>query len=449
MIPPGRAPLTGMTAERISITGRATPRSVLGHGSPVFAGVPPTLAAGGPSVPMSPSLQPPGDLEAPRAAEPGPTPFSFEITARCPQSRARCGCFHTPHGPVHTPRFMPVGTAGTVKGVAIPQLLETGAEMVLANTYHLHLQPGEAVVAEAGGLHRFMGWQGPLLTDSGGFQVFSLGAINRIDDDGVVFRSPRDGARITLSPERSMAIQMALGADVAMAFDQCPPYPASESEVAIASRRTHAWLERCLAVHNKPDQALFGIVQGGCFPQLRRESARVVAALDLPGIAVGGVSVGEPVEEMHRIVRELGPLLPEAKPHYLMGVGSLRELAIAVAQGFDLFDCVLPTRLGRHGTALVGGERWNLRNARFRHDHSPLDAGCPCLACRLHSRAYLHHLIRSQELLGRTLLSLHNLTTLLRFTTAMSQAIGEGCFSEGFAPWEPDSPAAHTWATHI
>ena len=402
-------------------------------------------------MPISPSSspQPPEHGAAPGAAAADATPFSFQITARCPHSRARCGCFHTPHGPVHTPRFMPVGTAATVKGVAIPQLLETGAEMVLANTYHLHLQPGEAVVAEAGGLHRFMGWNGPLLTDSGGFQVFSLGAINRIDDDGVVFRSPRDGARITLSPERSMAIQMALGADVAMAFDQCPPYPASESEVAIASRRTHAWLERCLAVHNKPDQALFGIVQGGCFPQLRRESAQVVAALDLPGIAVGGVSVGEPVEEMHRIVRELGPLLPEAKPHYLMGVGSLRELAIAVAQGFDLFDCVLPTRLGRHGTALVGGERWNLRNARFRHDHTPLDAGCPCLACRLHSRAYLHHLIRSQELLGRTLLSLHNLTTLLRFTTAIGEAIGEGCFSEHFAPWEPDSPAAHTWATPI
>ena len=283
--------------------------------------------------------------------------------------------------------------------------------------------------------------KGRLLIEMGGI----LRAINRIDDEGVVFRSPRDGARITLSPERSMAIQMALGADVAMAFDQCPPYPASESEVAAASRRTHAWLERCLAVHNKPDQALFGIVQGGCFPQLRRESARVVAALDLPGIAVGGVSVGEPVEEMHRIVRELGPLLPEARPHYLMGVGSLREMAIAVAQGFDLFDCVLPTRLGRHGTALVGGERWNLRNARFRHDHIPLDERCPCLACRLHSRAYLHHLIRSQELLGRTLLSLHNLTTLLRFTTAMGQAIGEGCFSEHFAPWEADSPAAHTW----
>ena len=358
-----------------------------------------------------------------------PAPFSFQITARCPHTRARCGCFHTPHGPVHTPRFMPVGTAATVKGVAIPQLVETGAEMVLANTYHLHLQPGEAVVAEAGGLHRFMGWQGPLLTDSGGFQVFSLGAINRIDDDGVVFRSPRDGARIELTPERSMAIQMALGADVAMAFDQCPPWPAPEGEVAAACRRTHAWLERCISAHE------------------RAESAQVVAGFDLPGIAVGGVSVGEPVEEMHRIVRQMGPLLPEAKPHYLMGVGSLREMALAVAQGFDLFDCVLPTRLGRHGTALVGGERWNLRNARFRHDHTPLDTTCPCLACRLHSRAYLHHLIRAEEMLCRSLLSLHNLTTLLRFTTAMGQAIREGCFSEDFAPWEQGSPAAHTWCS--
>jgi queuine tRNA-ribosyltransferase len=200
-----------------------------------------------------------------------------------------------------------------------------------------------------------------------------------------------------------------------------------------------------VAEHSGAGQALFGIVQGGCFPALRLDSAQRVAALDLPGIAVGGVSVGEPVEEMHRIVRLLGPVLPEHKPHYLMGIGSLREMAIAVAQGFDLFDCVLPTRLGRHGSALVGGERWNLRNARFREDHTPLDAGCGCLACRQHSRAYLHHLLRSEEMLGRTLLSLHNLTTLLRFTDAMAQAIGEGCFSEDFAPWDPASPAAHTW----
>lgn len=372
-------------------------------------------------------------------------PFAFTIQHRCGCTAARCGTFHTPHGPVQTPRFMPVGTLASVKGVSPAQLAETGAAMVLANTYHLHLQPGEAVVQEAGGLHRFMGWQGPLLTDSGGFQVFSLGAINTINDDGVTFRSPRDGARITLTPERSMEIQMALGADVVMAFDQCPPYPASETDVALACRRTHSWLERCLSAHQRPDQALFGIVQGGCFPRLRQESARFVASLNLPGIAVGGVSVGEPVEEMHRIVREVGPVLPEGVPHYLMGVGSLREMAVAVAHGFDLFDCVLPTRLGRHGTALVGGERWNLRNARFRHDHTPLDPRCPCVACRNHSRAYLHHLIRCEEMLGRTLLSLHNLTQLIRFTTAMGQAIREGSFSEDFAPWEPDSPAAHTW----
>ena len=374
-----------------------------------------------------------------------PPVFAFEITARCPSTRARCGSFHTPHGVVTTPRFMPVGTLATVKGVTADQLRHTGAQMVLANTFHLHLQPGEAIVQEAGGLHRFMAWQGPLLTDSGGFQVFSLGAINRINDRGVVFRSPRDGAQIDLTPERSMAIQMALGADVAMAFDQCPPYPASEADVATACRRTHAWLERCISSHTRSDQALFGIVQGGCYPHLREESARVVSSMGLPGIAVGGVSVGEPTEEMHRIVRQLGPLLPDDKPHYLMGVGTLREMAVAVANGFDVFDCVLPTRLGRHGAALVGGERWNLKNARFRHDHTPLDPSCPCPACSQHSRAYLHHLIKSEEMLGKILLSLHNITQLLRFTSAMAQAIRDGCFAEDFAPWEPDSPAAHTW----
>jgi queuine tRNA-ribosyltransferase len=370
---------------------------------------------------------------------------AFRVLARCPHTRARVGVYSTPHGLVPTPRFMPVGTAATVKGVTAPQLADTGASMVLANTFHLHLQPGEQIVAEAGGLHRFMGWEGPLLTDSGGFQVFSLADINRIDDEGVRFRSPRDGRAVTLTPESSMGIQMALGADVAMAFDQCPPYPASETQVAEACRRTHAWLERCAAAHHRPDQALFGIVQGGCYPHLREESARVVASMDLPGIAVGGVSVGEPPEEMHRIVRLVAPLLPEDRPRYLMGVGSFREMAVAVANGFDLFDCVLPTRLGRHGTALVGGERWNLRNARFRHDHTPLDAGCPCLACRRHSRAYLHHLVRAEEMLGRTLLSLHNLTSLLRFCRAMARAIAEGCFAEDFAPWQPASSAAHTW----
>ena len=371
--------------------------------------------------------------------------FDFLIDAHCQNSQARCGCFQTPHGPVHTPRFMPVGTLATVKGVSTAQLGETGAQMVLSNTYHLHLQPGEQVVAEAGGLHRFMGWSGPMLTDSGGFQVFSLADLNRIDDHGVDFRNPRDGSRILLTPEKSMEIQMALGADVAMAFDQCPPYPATENDVEDANRRTHAWLERCVTAHNRSDQALFGIVQGGCFPHLREQSARAVAGFDLPGIAIGGVSVGEPVEDMHRIVRQVTPLLPEDRPRYLMGIGTLREMAVAVANGIDLFDCVLPTRLGRHGTALVGGERWNLRNARFRHDHTPLDPSCNCVACKGHTRAYLHHLIRSEELLGLTLLSLHNLTHLIRFTTAMGAAIRDGCFSEDFAPWDPSSPAHHTW----
>jgi queuine tRNA-ribosyltransferase len=230
-----------------------------------------------------------------------------------------------------------------------------------------------------------------------------------------------------------------------MAFDQCPPDPASHEDVREACDRTHRWLERCVTAHQRPDQALFGIVQGGVFQDLREESARVIASFDLPGCAIGGVSVGEPAAAMHEVVRWCTPLLPEHKPRYLMGVGTLPEMAQAVAHGVDLFDCVLPTRLGRHGAALVNGERWNLKNARFREDHTPLDPSCPCACCQQHSRAYLHHLIKSDEILGLTLLSLHNLTQLIRYTKAMAQAIEEGCFSEHFAPWEPNSPAAHTW----
>jgi queuine tRNA-ribosyltransferase len=371
--------------------------------------------------------------------------FHFELLHRCSRTDARIGRFHTPHGVVDTPRFMPVGTAATVKGITIDQLASTGAQMVLANTFHLHLQPGEGVVAAAGGLHSFMGWNGPLLTDSGGFQVFSLAGLNAINEQGVIFRSPRDGSVVELTPERAMAIQNALGADVVMAFDQCPPYPASHDDVAEACGRTERWLERCAAAQGRSDQALFGIVQGGVYADLRQRSARAVASFDLPGCAIGGVSVGEPAAAMHEVVRWVTPLLPEQRPRYLMGVGTLPELAQAVAHGVDLFDCVLPTRLGRHGAALVGGERWNLKNARFRDDHSPLDPSCPCYGCRNHSRAYLHHLIRSDEILGLSLLSLHNLTQLLRFTTAMARAIRDDCFAEHFAPWQPSSPAAHTW----
>ncbi len=340
---------------------------------------------------------------------------------------------------------MPVGTLGTVKGISVNQLLTTGAEMILANTYHLHLQPGEVVVEEAGGLHKFMGWNGPILTDSGGFQVFSLAKLNRIDDKGVSFRNPRDGSQIDLTPEKAIQIQMALGADVAMAFDQCPPYPASENDVAEACLRTNKWLERCVSSHTRQDQALFGIVQGGCYSHLRAESAKFVSSFNLPGIAIGGVSVGEPITEMHKIIREVTPLLPNECPRYLMGIGTFQEIATAVANGIDLFDCVLPTRLGRHGSALVRGERWNLRNACFRNDYQPLDESCNCEACVNHSRAYLHHLIRNEELLGLTLLSLHNLRNLIRFTEAIGQAIQEGCFSEDFAPWDSGSKAHHTW----
>ena len=371
--------------------------------------------------------------------------FDFQIKSRCNSTLARAGSFKTPNGIVDTPRFMPVGTLGTVKGITSKQLNKTGAEMILANTFHLHLQPGEKIVQEAGGLHKFMSWEKPILTDSGGFQVFSLAKLNKIDDEGVSFQSPRDGKQIFLTPEKAIEIQMGLGSDVAMAFDQCPPYPASESDVEDACKRTHHWLERCLNAHEKDDQAVFGIVQGGCFPHLRQLSAKIVSEFDLPGIAIGGVSVGEPIDQMHKIVRETCPLLPEDRPRYLMGIGTLREMVVAVANGVDLFDCVIPTRLGRHGSALVKGETWNLRNSRFKDDYRPLDSSCPCEACTGYTRAYIHHLIRNKELLGLTLLSLHNLTHLIRFTGAMRQAILEGCFSEGFAPWQSDSKARHTW----
>jgi len=318
---------------------------------------------------------------------------------------------------------MPVGTLANVKTVTPDQLRATGAQMVLANTYHLHLQPGEDIVAAAGGLHRFMAWQGPILTDSGGFQVFSLSEMRVITEEGVTFRSPRDGQMIHLTPERSIAIQNALGADVIMAFDECPPYPASREAVQIATDRTYSWLKRCIAAHQRSDQALFGIVQGGTYLDLRRDAARQLAALDLPGYAIGGVSVGEPAELIEQIVQATTPLLPPEKPRYLMGVGTYREMIQAIAAGIDLFDCVIPTRLARHGNALVQGDRWNMRNAKFREDFAPLDSTCPCYTCQQFSRAYLSHLLRSQEILGYTLLSIHNITELVRFTQAIRAAI--------------------------
>lgn len=330
---------------------------------------------------------------------------------------------------------MPVGTLANVKTVTPDQLKATGAQMVLANTYHLHLQPGEDIVAQAGGLHQFMGWNGPILTDSGGFQVFSLSELRAIAEEGVTFKSPRDGQIIYLTPERSMAIQNALGADVIMAFDECPPYPASRDAVKEATERTYRWLKRCARAHDRPDQALFGIVQGGVYLDLRQRAARELAALDLPGYAIGGVSVGEPTDLIASIVNATAPLLPSDKPRYLMGVGTHREIAQAIAAGVDLFDCVIPTRLARHGNVIVRGDRWNMKNARFREDFAPLDDECPCYTCQIFTRAYLSHLIRAREAVGHTLLSIHNITELMRFTQRIRAAIFANRFVDEFADW--------------
>lgn len=335
---------------------------------------------------------------------------------------------------------MPVGTLATVKTLTPANLEAAKAQMVLANTYHLHLQPGEGIVEQAGGLHSFMGWKGPMLTDSGGFQVFSLSQLRTITDEGVTFRSPRDGRMIYLTPERSIAIQNALGADVIMAFDECPPYPAERSQVEAAVERTYSWLKRCINAHSRPDdQALFGIIQGGVYSDLRRAAAESLVSLDLPGYAIGGVSVGEPAELIHNIVEATTPYLPTHKLRYLMGVGTYREMARAIAAGIDVFDCVIPTRLGRHGAAMVQGERWNLKNARFREDFTPLDATCPCYCCQQFSRAYLNHLVRSREVLGIMLLSLHNVTELIRFTQQIREAILRDTFTTEFAHWLDDA----------
>lgn len=362
--------------------------------------------------------------------------FRFECGASCSDTHARTGVWHTPHGIVQTPKFMPVGTVATVKGITPAQLSDAGAQMILANTYHLHLQPGESIIESSGGLHKFMGWDGPILTDSGGFQVFSLSQLRKITDKGVTFRSPRDGRIIELTPEKSIQIQNALGADVIMAFDECPPAGASRQEVEQATERTYRWLLRCMEAHQHPEkQALFPIVQGGIYEDLRCEAAGKLAELNLPGYAIGGVSVGEAPELIHRTVQLTTPLLPKNKPRYLMGVGTYREIVIAIASGIDLFDCVIPTRFGRHGTALVQGERWNLKNAQFKEDFRPLDEKCSCYTCTNFSRAYLSHLIRAKEMLGYILLSLHNIKELVGFTERIGAAIRADRFLVEFGHW--------------
>jgi queuine tRNA-ribosyltransferase len=353
------------------------------------------------------------------------TPFSFEIAGQ--QGSARAGVFHTPHGPIATPIFAPVGTQATVKAVTPAQLQEIGACLVLSNTYHLYLRPGAELVAEMGGLHQFMHWDRPILTDSGGFQVFSLADMRKIDEEGVTFKSHIDGSTHRLTPEKSIEIQQKLGADIIMAFDECaPPYDRDYNERAMA--RTHAWAERSLAAKTRPDQALFGIVQGGVFPDLRQRSAEFIASLGFPGHAIGGLSVGETKQEMNDMLEVVTPILPADKPRYLMGVGSPEDLIHGIARGVDIFDCVLPTRLARHQAAMTRTGRINLMNAVNARDPRPIDETCGCYACQNFTRAYLRHLIIAKEILASTLISIHNLHTLLELVRDARKAILAGTF---------------------
>ena len=352
--------------------------------------------------------------------------FSFQLDAVSPGG-ARAGVLTTPHGSVPTPLFMPVATLASVKGVDIGRVAETGAGMVLANTYHLHLRPGEAVVEQAGGVAAFMGWQGPTLTDSGGFQVFSLAQQVRVTEEAASFRSHLDGSLVELSPEASMRIQERIGADVAMQMDHVVALPATRDTVADAMQRSLRWAERCLVAHRREDQAVFGIVQGGLEPDLREESAVRLRGLGFDGYAVGGLSVGEGPEAMVATLRATMPHLPVDRPRYLMGVGQPRDIIAAVAAGIDMFDCVLPTRCGRNSLVYTFEGQLRLRNAQHATDPRPLESGCPCLACR-HSRSYLRHLFLAGEMLGPILASIHNLTFYQRLIARLRDGVLSGRF---------------------
>jgi queuine tRNA-ribosyltransferase len=353
---------------------------------------------------------------------------SFEVLAR--SGRARAGLLKTPHGTIETPIFMPVGTAGAVKALTREQIEGAGAQIILANTYHLMLRPGDALVAQLGGLHGFTGWSRPFLTDSGGYQVFSLAGLRKLTEDGVRFKSHIDGSEHMLSPERSMEVQANLGADIIMAFDECPPWPAPREAVAEATARTTRWARRSREAHKRSDQWLFGIVQGGVFDDLRETSARELMDLDFPGYAVGGLSVGEPKPDMARVLQHLDGVLPEHKPRYLMGVGTPADILEGVARGVDMFDCVLPTRNGRNGQLFTRHGRLSIRNARYRDDPRPPDPECGCPTCRSSSRAYLRHLHMCGEITAATLLTQHNVWHYLDTLRRIRQSILSGRFEE-------------------
>jgi len=351
------------------------------------------------------------------------TVFQFQLEATDTGTHARVGRWRTPHGDVETPAFMPVGTLATVKGLLPEQLKQVGTQMVLANSYHLALRPGAEIVEELGGLHRMMGWDGPILTDSGGFQVFSLATLTKLDDQQVVFRSHIDGSVFELSPEKAIRIQEQLGADCIMCLDECPPHNLPAEGIQAAVDRTTLWAKRCLDAKTRDDQALFGIIQGGTNLKSRERSADGLLPLDFPGYAVGGLSVGERSVEMYRTLDATVPMLPADRPRYLMGVGTPTDLIEAVARGIDLFDCVIPTRNGRNATAFTGDGTLKLRNRKHQRDPAPLDAECDCPVCRQFSRAYIRHLFIAGEMLGPILLSLHNLAFYQRLLSDLRQAI--------------------------
>ena len=364
------------------------------------------------------------------------TAIRYELIKTCKQTGARLGRVHTPHGSFDTPAFMPVGTLATVKTMSPEELKEMGANIILGNTYHLLLRPWTEVIKAAGGLHKFMNWDRAILTDSGGFQVFSLSEFRKIEEEGVHFRNHLNGDKLFLSPEKAMEIQNILGSDIMMAFDECPPYPAEYDYMKKSVERTSRWAERCLKAHARPqDQGLFGIVQGGEYEDLRRQSAEDLVSLDFPGYAVGGLSVGEPKDVMNRTLEFTTPYLPTDKPRYLMGVGSPDSLIDGAIRGIDMFDCVLPTRIARNGTLMTSEGRLVVKNAKYALDFGPLDPNCDCHVCQNYSRAYIRHLIRCDETFGIRLTSYHNLYFLLKLMEQVRQAIMEdrlGDFREEF-----------------
>jgi len=356
--------------------------------------------------------------------------FNYKLIKKCVRTKARVGIFETPHGAINTPVFMPVGTNSAVKMMTQDHLYNTNAEIILSNSYHLFLRPGHELIKKAGGLHKWMNWQKPILTDSGGFQVFSLSDLRKLNEDGVKFKDPKGGNTYFISPEISMEVQNALGADIIMAFDECAPYPCDYDKAKEAMERTHRWLFRCINSHKRKDQALFPIVQGSVYDDLRIESAKVISSVDAEGYAIGGVSVGEPRDIKNRIVDLTAPLLPENKPRYLMGVGTPEDLLDGVSRGIDMFDCVMPTRIARHGSFFTHNGRGIIKNKEFEEDFTPLVHDCECYACKNHTKAYIRHLYRVKEATASILLTIHNIHYLVKLMNDVRNSILDDRFLE-------------------